>query len=103
MHRETTATSAQLPPVLRKFLDNLQRMRPLPASVAAACRAWHLPRRSLELACRSSSQPSPGALLNHARRQLTQRLLRQGYSPLEIAAEAGFRQTRSLRLKNRPQ
>ncbi|MCD8483124.1 MAG: helix-turn-helix domain-containing protein [Verrucomicrobia bacterium] len=103
IHRESTASSIHLPPVLRRYLDNLHKHTPLPSSIAAACREWRLPRRSLEQYCQKFLHQSPGELLRTRRLHLASQLQASGYDPIEISAEIGFRQRRSLnKLKLRP-
>lgn len=97
IHRETTGSASNFPPLVRRYIDLLRRERPLPANVESACVNWKLPRRSLELACLDTLQQSPGELLKQARIKLAQRLQAQGYDPNEITFEVGFQQQRSLR------
>jgi AraC-like DNA-binding protein len=102
-HRETTSSAGSYPPLLRAFLDRLHRERPLPASVAAACQRWKLPRRSLELAASAHAGRSPGQLLRAERRRLAAQLAAEGYSRQEIAYETGYAQARSLARLQAPQ
>ncbi len=95
-HRETTSTAGAYPPIVRAFLNRLRRERPLPSGVGAACRAWKLPRRSLELATRAHAGRTPAELLREERRRLAAQLAAEGYSLQEIAYEAGYAQARSL-------
>jgi hypothetical protein len=102
VHRETTSNTAALPALMRAFLNQLQRARPLPHSVGAACAAWRLPRRSLELACRERGC-TPHGLLRQERRRRARFLAASGLPDARVSEELGFEQTRSLhRLLARP-
>ena len=95
-HRETTAGFHSHPLLLRRYLEFLQRERPLPSSVREACERCGLPRRSLELAARTTLGKSPGGLLRDERQRLYLRLQSEEFSDDAIAAALGYAQTRSL-------
>lgn len=97
VHRQTTSGFHHYPPLVQRYLELLQRARPMPATVGEACRLASIPRRSLESACRKALDQSPHDLLQDWRKRLLQQLVAEGMPLEHIAAMLGYQQTRSLR------
>jgi LacI family transcriptional regulator len=96
VHRETTAMLADVPLIVRRYIEFLLRERPLPANVGEACARIKIPRRSLELACQRHLSQTPGDLLKLERLRLATRLEADGLEKQEIATSLGYAQVRSV-------
>jgi AraC-like DNA-binding protein len=96
-HRDTTSGFHSYPPIVRRYIQFLQRTSPLPPSVDVACRQCGVPRRSLELSTRAALGRTPLSLLNDCRQRQLSHLRANGLSRHQIAHLLGFSSSRSLK------